>query len=296
MTTDPTRHTRMTGPLPLSADGLLHGAQTALQHYAKNDIPLPNGHRLQLAVKLLKDIVAGRIRVENHTSQAELNRIRDAYVTSLEHSIIARSLIPRAGDAGSAIRRKIIDSLSGAPLENQDRNPIGRNTQFELFVAAILTMGNAIVHLGEPDLLLMYGSQLVGIAAKRVQSEKKIVDRAVDAANQIQRLGIFGFVAINLDSISREIATDVSNTATELQEKYPVLCDIDSALSKRPQVLGRLVFIRKAMWDETTDQRTLRLGIRFFGWAYTDRPHPHGDPHSFFECLVSTVGRRFEKL
>ena len=46
--------------------------------------------------------------------------------------------------------------LSGADVPDTERNPLARNTQFELYVGAYLTMGGVRVGIGEPDWIIDY--------------------------------------------------------------------------------------------------------------------------------------------
>jgi hypothetical protein len=137
--------------------------------------------------------------------------------------------------------------LSGADTEDDDRNPRARNTQFELYVAATLIMGDVGVRLAEPDLRLEYFGEEVGIAAKRVRSLKQLIRRAKDGAEQLRRSGVRGFVALNVDVI---LKTDGQGliTTEQLDERIVALRDVDDVLSQEPGVIGSLAFGRDATW------------------------------------------------
>jgi hypothetical protein len=86
--------------------------------------------------------------------------------------------------------------LSGAPTPTDDRNHLARNTQFELYVADLFTMGDVSAKLGEPDILLDYCGSVCGVAAKRVRSLRQAVRRADEAADQLKSHQLRGFVAV----------------------------------------------------------------------------------------------------
>jgi hypothetical protein len=64
------------------------------------------------------------------------------------------------GDSSAALKGKLVRALSGpiSPIEEQPKNSAARNAMFELSLAADWKNGGADVELGEPDILIRFGS------------------------------------------------------------------------------------------------------------------------------------------
>lgn len=97
------------------------------------------------------------------------------------------------------------------PQDDPKDSP-GRNTQFELFVAAICQAARLFpVEYSEPDVLCALDGMRVGIAAKRIKSDKQIKKRILKASKQIQQSGQPGFIALDtsiaLNPDNRRIGT-----------------------------------------------------------------------------------------
>ncbi|MCH7910190.1 MAG: hypothetical protein IIB38_11295 [Candidatus Hydrogenedentes bacterium] len=83
------------------------------------------------------------------------------------------------------------------PQDDREESP-GRNAQFELFVAAICQAAGLFpVEYSEPDIRCTLEGMRVGIAAKRIKSDKQIEKRIRKASEQIQKSGLPGFIALD---------------------------------------------------------------------------------------------------
>lgn len=89
--------------------------------------------------------------------QSDLRRLGFDWVTFTEsmrdvHELdfICRVLQDKEGEQ---IRQLLRDSLAGAVLPHQDRNHLARNTQFQLYVAALFEYSGLLVRLAEPDII-----------------------------------------------------------------------------------------------------------------------------------------------
>lgn len=88
---------------------------------------------------------------------------------------------------------------------------MARDVQFELFVAAALIHGGIrAIRLAEPDLRIQAGDQQLGIAVKRVASERQAMRRLGEATQQLRRAGFSGFIVINLDGYAGSRPTDTA--------------------------------------------------------------------------------------
>jgi len=147
--------------------------------------------------------------------------------------------------------RKIEESLTGADVADEEVNSPGRDTQFELFMHALLVMGDVRVWIAEPDLKFLYNGQEVGIAAKRVKRPRKLRPRFNDAVKQIEQSGVRGFVGVNADLLVRHLGSEghAAELLARFEERVEVLKRIDDDFVSHPLVMGRLVFGTDAVWD-----------------------------------------------
>ena len=91
--------------------------------------------------------------------------------------------------------------LAGHALPQAETHAISRDTQFELYIAAVFRRAGYKVRLDEPDVILQVRGSTVGIAAKRPKTPKKIERRLREARNQIERVGKPGIVAIDVSVV-----------------------------------------------------------------------------------------------
>lgn len=137
--------------------------------------------------------------------------------------------------------------LSGSDVEGEDRNPLARNTQFELYVRAMMVMGDVPVRLAEPDLQIRYVDLEVGVAAKRVRSMSQLMKRIDEAVGQIETSAMSGIVAVNVDLILKAFGSGSVDTA-QLDERLAILQEVDVHLAAKDSVVGSLIFCRDAVW------------------------------------------------
>lgn len=227
--------------------GLINAADWTRKTLAEFQVPQPRGNRLLKAQALIRDVNAGAIRVDKD-DDAALERLTDAQWTILEQYMIARAIGKRGRVLSPVELFKLESMLSGADTENEDRNPLARNTQFELYVAANLVMGGVSTRLAEPDLRFDYNGLEVGLAAKRVRSSKQLVKRAKDAVRQIRNSGIPGFVALNVDVLLKAVGGNPTSTE-QLDDRLVAIKQINGILSQHEGVVGSLVFARDARWE-----------------------------------------------
>jgi len=141
--------------------------------------------------------------------------------------------------------------LGGADTEADEVNPLARNTQFELYAGAMLTMGGAVVAIGEPDLVMLFLGEEVGIAAKRVRSEKQIRKRFKGGLEQIERSGRRGFVALNLDRLAKKTkrAAGAEAKGRAFDEAIDPVNIIAPLMNNQPKLLGVMIFGSTTEWD-----------------------------------------------
>ncbi|MES2178020.1 MAG: hypothetical protein V4550_09165 [Gemmatimonadota bacterium] len=121
----------------------------------------------------------------------------EAHRTLLESYLITSAL----ADPSEILRATLVRLLEGHDTSYEDANSTPRDMQFELLIAALMTLGGISgVRMGEPDIQFKLGKRTVGVAAKRLRSPRKLVARVGDAFRQLERHGLQGMIALNLDS------------------------------------------------------------------------------------------------
>lgn len=157
-----------------------------------------------------------------------------------------------------------------------DRDTSARDTQFELYIAAQLELAGVEVYGGEPDVRFRYGTEIVGIAAKRVSSldRKQLQKHLNKAVEQIERSGMRGWVALNIDSRFRDV--DIRRADAEFLDQFSsIFDDVHTALNPHWQnkdVLGVLAFGHVAAWlspEQTEDPPRLNTAepFRWHRWS-----------------------------
>lgn len=191
------------GPVESGPSGGIAAADWTLRRLEELGVRIPPGNRLVQARRLLAEVNSGKPPL-TPSDERVLKRVAEAQRTVTEQYIIARAV----RQAGSPTSQKLEEMLGGPEVEEHEKNPIARNTQFELYVTAMLAMGGATVTLAEPDALMLFDSEEVGVAAKRLSSPKQLRRRLEEGVKQIERSHRRGFVAMNVDIFVKQMATE----------------------------------------------------------------------------------------
>lgn len=285
-------------PIPLSPSAAVAGADWAIDRYRNMGIcQRHGGDRLQRARDFLAQY-SGTNAVLESSDEELLHRIVESTQTCFEHYLIARSTGTVSGKLAPELTRKLEESLTGEEVADKEMNSPGRDTQFELFVRAMLVMGGVSVWIAEPDLRFLYNGREVGLAAKRVKRPKKLRRRFRDAVDQIERTGHSGFVAVNADLLVRDLGSEGSDAeiGARFQERLDALKWIDKEFGSHSLVMGRLVFGTDAIWHLGKGRPT--LGFRFFRqyWVYSKTNEEAKAADRFFGELKARIDQRMQKL
>ncbi len=108
---------------------------------------------------------------------------------------------------------------SPLPEQAQTSSP-GRDAQSELYIAAVCKNAGMNATLGEPDVIVDLNGQQYGLAVKRLKSESKIKKRFKDAANQIEKSGLPGFIVLDIRQAFNPENTKVQATGNELYTAF----------------------------------------------------------------------------
>lgn len=106
-----------------------------------------------------------------------------------------------------------------------------RNAQFELYVAALLSIGGFRIRLEEPDIVTSWRRVEFGVACKRVQTENGFDKAMKSARRQIERSGRPGIIAVDLTPAVRRGGNDRVSTHGDPAGEYlrEGLCHFDDA-------------------------------------------------------------------
>jgi len=223
-------------------------------------VTLKPGNRLDRSRQVASDLASGRLALTGqNTAGREL--AAEALRTIWEFALIVR-IVPR--DDPPTLQ-KVQDMVTGAFLTRGDLNTIGRNTQFELFVATLFAIGGVKIFGEEPDLRFMMFEQERGLAVKRVRSTKKLRANVSDGARQLAKNGVDGLIAVNVEPFLDGVTTEGGGEAAgrRFNERVAPLQNLYARYQHRPRVLGIIGAGTVPEWEKLDDGR-YRFGIAWF--------------------------------
>lgn len=280
--------------VPIGPTAQIRAATWIEKRLAEFGVPLPAGNRLQRARRLIEDVNSRRI-VLAPDNPGLLERLNEAQWTIVEQYVITRALGRPPRTISPAQLRKLEEMLSGADVPGSDRNHLARNTQFELYVGAHLTMGDVRVVMAEPDLLIDYMGTPCGVAVKRVQSMKQAVRRAQEAADQITAQGIPGIVAINVDVLLSLTEAEPDPTRA-LDERVAVVRQIEATMAEREHVIATMTIGRSAIWHFKGRRPAVEYSHSNRYTAHPREGYSEAQVREFFDRLFTRVDERMDTL
>lgn len=178
--------------------------------YRENNINLPSScslSRLIADAKLVSDSwlvsASGRIPMPLVYNAAHLNRIADALLPLRGTSYCSRFLTEfRSGNLNLLLR---------------DRCRV-KSLLWELELSALLRMRSFDVSFVEPDIVTNFEDAKVGIACKKLYSDKHIQNILSEAAEQVESDVDFGIVALNLDDLAPQNSVLEARTLREAED------------------------------------------------------------------------------
>ena len=166
-----------------------------------------------------------------------------------------------------------LQTMMRGPFAYAHRSDPGWNSQFELLVASQLVLGGLAVKSGEPDLLFKYGHEWTGVACKRVSSleNPQLLKNVKDAANQIERTGRRGWIALNLESALRDLSVRGRRQALlrRFSTAFGSLDPIAARVSGRPGILGVIGYAHLSEWNQRPGCKptlAIRAPFRWLCW------------------------------
>lgn len=145
-------------------------------------------------------------------SDAAIRRVIAAQQNAVESFLIARTfqVVGRA-DASQLLRHLLKGNVD--PLE--DASSAARNFQFELVLLALCDLAGLHGYVGEPDIVLESPTGRLGVAAKRLASQRALPERVLEAVTQIRDSTGSGVVALNIELIVTSIESELARSAVE---------------------------------------------------------------------------------
>ncbi|OHB76419.1 MAG: hypothetical protein A2Z25_18490 [Planctomycetes bacterium RBG_16_55_9] len=131
---------------------------------------------------------------------------------------IAEAILPLKGEQKQV--QYLRDLLSGT-LDFFEREPShAKNVFWELEIWSRLRKKTKQVFLREPpDVVVDFGDSHIGIACKKIYSERHVQNVLSEAVNQIQKEYEFGIVAVNIDDLLPAKATLNLNSSKAVAER-----------------------------------------------------------------------------
>lgn len=276
------------------ASGFIAAEEWTRKRLHEFGVPQPSGNRLSKAGALIRDVNERKV-VLNPDDDNTLYQVTEAQWTIFEQYIVARGLGKPGRPLSGVLVAKLETMLSGANTEDEDRNPLARNTQFELYTGATLIMGHVPTRLDEPDLRVDYLGLDVGVSAKRVRSAKQLMKRAREAVEQIENSGTLGIVALNVDVLLKAVGTGTADTH-QLDERLAGLREVDDLLVRHEAVLGSLVFARDAEWHFGGERPIFNFSTthRFVTYPRTAEQEKRGK--EFWRRVQERIDQRIDNL
>jgi hypothetical protein len=186
----------------------------------------------------------------------------------------------------------------GTDLPELDKDPEPRNTQFELLALALFVAGGAAVTIGEPDIRLVYGTENVGVAVKRLSSKRQLAQRLIDGVSQIDRAGGRGFITINLD-----VYFDGAAPTGELQDRGAFaarrFASLRGQLKKyagHPSLIGIIGIGNTYNWDLSGPLPRLAASMFLQARGISDDDAQDALFEAFFESLHVQVQSRVRTM
>ena len=146
----------------------------------------PKPDRWHQAAKTLRAAKEQRERVERGEARSTIDNYVHGLFEAMEAHEIYRAF---SGEISEPLREKVQRALSGpvAPPDEQSKNSAGRNTMFELSLAADWKNHGLPVTLGDPDITLNISGVPFLVECKRPFNENSVWTNIEDAASQLSK-------------------------------------------------------------------------------------------------------------
>ena len=193
------------------------------------NLVIPAGSRLDKMRRVVLERGENAVTLrDNPDFEIALESVRD-----LIQARVILSQMGRGAEFPRLFRRLVRDAV--LPQENL-KDSWGRDTQCELFVAAICSVAGLPPKLSEPDITLRFAGTSWGVAVKRIKNEKNFRKRIKEGIEQIAHTGLPGVIIADVSMmlnrenarIDAEVPDEVfRQAAQETQKRF--LANYDSS-------------------------------------------------------------------
>lgn len=262
-------------------------------------VKIPKGNRVERAVERIARVNENPSLLAS-MSDTEADLLLHASRDIFDAFLVTWTLVEKPDYAYLFPNEKLSQLFEGADSPLDDANATPRNIQFELVVGAHLALGEATLVAEEPDYVLAYDTDAVGIAVKRLSSVKPatLEKRLRDGARQIQKHTDHGFVAVNLDAWIEDLSGDDADAVgaqfeRQLREAYERIAKVAKL---KDHLMGVLVFGTWLRWHRSEGKRTLQWRNPFQFIGFTDSASEEAVFDEYFSGLRRAWEQNFSKL
>lgn len=137
----------------------------------------------------------------------DIHEILEGYKDFRELNIISKASIELSNSKINNLKRIV----EGQVLPINDRNPDGRNFQYEFVMASYFHLSGFKVILEEPDFSFVFHGRKYPVAVKRLSSKNRIGKNIHKGEHQIENTGGFrGFICLSLDMLFPDVEKIIS--------------------------------------------------------------------------------------
>jgi hypothetical protein len=183
------------------APGSWHEVQEALNDvcelFAKFNLPVESSRigAYRRCLQKVMQAAEGQWHLNERDDRELLNSIVDLSELKTICSVAAASPDP------SVWKSHLRKLASGTHPHVNSKSNAAWNFQYEMFLAAVMQLSGYEITIAEPDVVVKDAARTIGIAAKRPQSLRNLVNNVKKGASQIRNAGFDGLVALDVSLI-----------------------------------------------------------------------------------------------
>lgn len=274
--------TRLTrGPWSFDDEPPAHGERLTiarlewcLDAFAKLGCPARDSSRFPASLRFLKRINREPSLIDDEAARVQVAEI---HRSTWELMLILRAAARVARNSSPFTAAKLREIQRGGIASDASH---ARNTQFELYIAAVFDEAGFTVSRGDPDARLHYYNEDVGMEAKRVNSlntdtlrgtlsraARQITGTSTSSIIEVVRSR--GFIAINLDVFFEDLVPSGDNTEliSAFEKKLAILDKETRVLRDRIGIFGLMAAGHVAHWRRSGNPEHWLLGTLYpFRW------------------------------
>lgn len=257
---------RHSGVPQINFSVLARQGRVALSHWSEflGGKTIPKNNRLERSIRAIEEFVdlfpnGSKLSI---CDRHRVAHIPDAVRTVFEAFVVAYTVTER-GAQHRFMEKHFRAFLDGSDVEDPKNPSDARSHQFEAYVLAQLILGGTTAHGDEPDIVMEYHGESVGVAVKRLRTKNlnTLTKRVREGANQmVGEDGTIlkrGFLAMSVDPwISWFDADDDAEVigARFLKDLDPTARDTGRVLENRLHVRGLILIGTSIRWDFDGDR------------------------------------------